>query len=266
MVLTAAFVGLRGTPLTPLSVVFPLFLIVIVVGDTIHMIGRFHDERREGRSPPQAALAALVAVGPACLFTSVTSGAGFLALLFTRMEILHDFGLVTALGIGLWQRSRALTLLSAATAAVLLWTTIPAIGLPDRVPPPAGTSPALRLFDANLHAANPDVASIAEEIRAIGRSARHRHQEPVLADVAVRRRIGRRGEPGQALSYVTCRYAVGGHAADARGGPRLIRCCDGNLCTAGASVDNRDPEAVGRGDTVVPLCDARRFGARGCPP
>jgi endonuclease/exonuclease/phosphatase (EEP) superfamily protein YafD len=70
-----------------------------------------------------------------------------------------------ALGIGLWQRSRTLTLLSAATAAVLLWTTIPAIGLPDRAPP-AGTSPALRLFDANLHAANPDVASIAEEIRA----------------------------------------------------------------------------------------------------
>jgi endonuclease/exonuclease/phosphatase (EEP) superfamily protein YafD len=70
-----------------------------------------------------------------------------------------------ALGIGLRQRSRALSLLSAATAAVLLWTTIPAIGLPDRASP-AGTSPALRLFDANLHAANPDVASIAEEIRA----------------------------------------------------------------------------------------------------
>jgi len=73
-----------------------------------------------------------------------------------------------ALGIGLRQRSRALTLLSAATAAVLLWTTIPAIGLPDRAPPPAGTSPALRLFHANLHAANPDVAAIAEEIRAAG--------------------------------------------------------------------------------------------------
>ena len=71
-----------------------------------------------------------------------------------------------ALGIGLRQRSRALTVLSAATAAVLLWTTIPAIGLPDRAPPPAGTSPAFRLFNANLHAANPDVASIAEEIRA----------------------------------------------------------------------------------------------------
>ena len=69
-----------------------------------------------------------------------------------------------ALGIGLQQRNRALTLLSAATASVLLWTTIPAVGLPDRVPPPAGTSPALRLFNANLHAANPDVAPIAEEI------------------------------------------------------------------------------------------------------
>jgi endonuclease/exonuclease/phosphatase family metal-dependent hydrolase len=71
-----------------------------------------------------------------------------------------------ALGIGLRQRSRALTLLSAATAVVLLWTTIPAIGLPDRAPPPAGTSPALRLFTANLHAANSDVGPIAEEIRA----------------------------------------------------------------------------------------------------
>jgi endonuclease/exonuclease/phosphatase (EEP) superfamily protein YafD len=71
-----------------------------------------------------------------------------------------------ALGIGLWRHSWTLALLSAATAGVFLWTTIPAIGVPGRVPPPAGTSPALRLFNANLRAANPDVGPIAEEIRA----------------------------------------------------------------------------------------------------
>jgi endonuclease/exonuclease/phosphatase (EEP) superfamily protein YafD len=73
-----------------------------------------------------------------------------------------------ALGIGLQQRRSTLALLSAATAGVFLWSTIPAIGVPVRIPPPGGTSPTLRLFDANLHDANPNVARIAEEIRATG--------------------------------------------------------------------------------------------------
>lgn len=71
-----------------------------------------------------------------------------------------------ALGIGLRQRRWTLAVLSAATAVAFLCWTIPAVGVPARVPPPEATSPALRLFNANLHAANPDVAPIAEEIRA----------------------------------------------------------------------------------------------------
>jgi endonuclease/exonuclease/phosphatase family metal-dependent hydrolase len=71
-----------------------------------------------------------------------------------------------ALGIGLLQRRWTLAVLAAATAGALLCSTIPAIGLPAHVPPSGGMSPALRLFNANLHAANPDVAPIAEEIRA----------------------------------------------------------------------------------------------------
>jgi endonuclease/exonuclease/phosphatase family metal-dependent hydrolase len=71
-----------------------------------------------------------------------------------------------ALGIGLRQRRWTLAVLSGATAGAFLWSTIPAIGVPAHVPPPGGTPPALRLFNANLHAANPAVAPIAEEIRA----------------------------------------------------------------------------------------------------
>ena len=71
-----------------------------------------------------------------------------------------------ALGIGLWRRGWTLAVLSAATAATFLWSTVPAVGVRGRAPPPGGASPALRLFDANLHAANPGVAPIAEEIRA----------------------------------------------------------------------------------------------------
>jgi endonuclease/exonuclease/phosphatase family metal-dependent hydrolase len=71
-----------------------------------------------------------------------------------------------ALGIGLRRRSWTLAMLSAGTVGTFLWSTVPAVGVPLPVPPPGGASPALRLFDANLHAANPDVAPIAEEIRA----------------------------------------------------------------------------------------------------
>jgi endonuclease/exonuclease/phosphatase (EEP) superfamily protein YafD len=69
-----------------------------------------------------------------------------------------------ALGIGLQHRRRLLTVVSAATAGVLLFSTLPGLGMPIGTRPPAGTRSTLRLFSANVHFANPDIGRIAEEI------------------------------------------------------------------------------------------------------
>jgi endonuclease/exonuclease/phosphatase family metal-dependent hydrolase len=71
---------------------------------------------------------------------------------------------LVALGIGLQQRRWTLTILSAATAGMFLWSALPGIGVPVRVRPRGETSPLLRLFSANVHSSNPDLGPIAREI------------------------------------------------------------------------------------------------------
>ena len=71
-----------------------------------------------------------------------------------------------AFGIGLWQHRRALTVVSAATAGILLFTALPGLGVPAGARPPAGGVATLRVFSANVYDANPDVGRIAEEIEA----------------------------------------------------------------------------------------------------
>jgi endonuclease/exonuclease/phosphatase (EEP) superfamily protein YafD len=73
---------------------------------------------------------------------------------------------LVALGIGLWHRRRALTVVSAATTGTLLVTALPGLGVPAGARPPAGELAPLRVFSANIYDANPDVGRIAGEIKA----------------------------------------------------------------------------------------------------
>jgi endonuclease/exonuclease/phosphatase family metal-dependent hydrolase len=73
---------------------------------------------------------------------------------------------LVVLGMGLQKRRGPLTIVSAATAGVLVSSTLAGTGLPDRVRPPAGAVPKLRVFSANIHHANPDVGRLAKEILA----------------------------------------------------------------------------------------------------
>jgi endonuclease/exonuclease/phosphatase family metal-dependent hydrolase len=106
-----------------------------------------------------------LAVSAAARLTRLDEAASLLILADGVTPLLVPPALL-ALGIGLRRRSWTLAVLSAGTAGTFLCSTIPAVGVPLPVPPPGETSPALRLFDANLRAANPDVAPIAEEILA----------------------------------------------------------------------------------------------------
>ncbi|PRP96531.1 Membrane protein YdfJ [Enhygromyxa salina] len=77
---------------------------VIAVADAIHVVARYHEERRADPSPAhrdEAIVRACSRVGLACLLTSVTTAAGFASLAVADMPILRGFGLYAALGIGL---------------------------------------------------------------------------------------------------------------------------------------------------------------------
>jgi predicted RND superfamily exporter protein len=94
-----ALLGVRDKPLNMLTSVLPVLLMAIGIADSVHLLHRFYEERRAGSPPREAALTAGIRVGAACLFASMTTAVGFVALLTTRLHILHDFGLVAGFGV-----------------------------------------------------------------------------------------------------------------------------------------------------------------------
>jgi predicted RND superfamily exporter protein len=101
--------GWTGEPIGLLNQVFTTLIPVIAIADAVHMVSRFHEERRR-RGPPgsrlssedntEAVIEAMAQVGGACLLTSVTTAVGFLSLGLASMPILRSFGVYAALGIG----------------------------------------------------------------------------------------------------------------------------------------------------------------------
>lgn len=101
---TAMLVGIMGwagEPIGLLNQVYFTLLPVIAVADAIHMVARFHEQRRaDPKLEPHAAIVgACSQVGVACLLTSLTTAAGFASLAVAEMPILRSFGLWAALGV-----------------------------------------------------------------------------------------------------------------------------------------------------------------------
>lgn len=124
--ITAGIATLLGEAITPLSVAYPILLLVIGIGDGLHFLTRYHEERLAGKTYRSAAIETGKTVGGACFLTSFTSAIGFASLTFTDMPILHGFGLLTAIGI--------------MVAFVVLLTVVPA-GLALSDSPPVSMSP-----------------------------------------------------------------------------------------------------------------------------
>jgi predicted RND superfamily exporter protein len=113
---TAMLVGIMGwmgEPIGLLNQSYFTLLPVIAVADAIHMIARFHAERRRPEhehadefasgldARGQAIVRACSQVGLACFLTSLTTAAGFASLATATMPILRAFGLYAALGVSL---------------------------------------------------------------------------------------------------------------------------------------------------------------------
>ncbi len=96
---TVGLMAALGVPVTWLSTALPVVLAVVCVGDTVHLVARFDLRRAEGLAPGDAAAAAVRDVGRACLYTSLTTAAGFLSLLTSQVELVRDLGLPVGLGV-----------------------------------------------------------------------------------------------------------------------------------------------------------------------
>lgn len=93
--------GALGHRVNLMTVLLPIILILLGIMDAMHVINERNRLRTATSTAHTDALQALQNVFAPCLFTMLTTVAGFLALLSCPMAILQDFGVFAALGIAL---------------------------------------------------------------------------------------------------------------------------------------------------------------------
>ncbi|WP_347159398.1 efflux RND transporter permease subunit [Pontibacter chitinilyticus] len=97
--LTLGIYGALGYRLNLMTTLLPIIIILLGIMDVLHVLNERTQLTSDQFEPKEAALAALTHVFRPCLFTSLTTMAGFLALSVSPMAILQTFGMFAALGI-----------------------------------------------------------------------------------------------------------------------------------------------------------------------
>ncbi|OIQ34688.1 MAG: hypothetical protein BM555_04265 [Crocinitomix sp. MedPE-SWsnd] len=93
------FMGTVGEPINLILTVLPSIIFVVAMSDVMHLVSKFLEELRSGRSKEDAVKTAYKEVGKATLLTSLTTAVGFLTLLFVDMQPVQAFGIYTAIGV-----------------------------------------------------------------------------------------------------------------------------------------------------------------------
>ncbi|MBI3133782.1 MAG: MMPL family transporter [Bacteroidetes bacterium] len=122
MVWVVGFMVLVNQPINLVLTVLPSIIFVVAMSDVIHLVSKFLDEIRTGKTKTDAVKTAYKEVGLATLMTSVTTAIGFITLLTVNMEPVKDFGIYTAIGVML-----AFTLAYTVLPGLLLFTKTPKI-------------------------------------------------------------------------------------------------------------------------------------------
>lgn len=99
MLWIVGYMALSGQPINLVLTVLPSIIFVVAMSDVIHLVSKYMDELRFGRTKKEAILIAYKEVGLATLMTSVTTAIGFITLLTVNMEPIQDFGVYTAVGV-----------------------------------------------------------------------------------------------------------------------------------------------------------------------
>ena len=94
-----AVMVVRGQAITIINSMVPTMIMIIGVGDSIHMFECFADHARVNRKKDAAVRAMFGDMAVPCLLTSLTTIGGLLALETARIEALREFGLNVALGV-----------------------------------------------------------------------------------------------------------------------------------------------------------------------
>ena len=90
--------ALMGGTMNLVLAVFPPLILVVAIGDSIHLLCRYQFHVRQN-SPQAAVLQAVRDVWKPCLMTSLTTAVGFGSLALSKFSPVRSFGLLAMLGI-----------------------------------------------------------------------------------------------------------------------------------------------------------------------
>jgi hypothetical protein len=88
-----------GESFNILNNIIPLLILIIGISDSIHLISRYAEEIRAGRTTIEAARNTLSTMAAACFMTSFTTAVGFATLAVSHTELLQRFGITAAVGV-----------------------------------------------------------------------------------------------------------------------------------------------------------------------
>ena len=98
---TLGLMGYVGVPLSVIGNIMPIILISMGIADGIHVLTRYREELSSESDKWKSLTRTVVAVGLACLLTSITTMVGFGSLYTSSLRMIKDFGLFTAIGVGI---------------------------------------------------------------------------------------------------------------------------------------------------------------------
>ncbi|MBT8193088.1 MAG: MMPL family transporter [Acidimicrobiia bacterium] len=88
-----------GREVDIVTVIVPIFVIVMGSADGLHFVTHFQEEAESSRDVVHRVQSALAHVGVPMILTTISTAAGFLSLLFTNVQPIQQLGLFTAIGI-----------------------------------------------------------------------------------------------------------------------------------------------------------------------
>jgi len=95
----AGFVGLTGTPLNVMAMLFPVLMLIVGISDVVHFFSKYNDELHLGNSKEASMHTAVREIGWATFLTSLTTSVGFLSLVFSKIQPIREFGMLAAAGV-----------------------------------------------------------------------------------------------------------------------------------------------------------------------
>lgn len=98
---TMGTMALIGVPMYTISTMLPVILVAVGIGDSVHFLSNYYNKVLEDpyKNSNEIVLEVMQGLSKPLMTTSLTTGIGFMALLFAEMPPFKLFGLFTVLGI-----------------------------------------------------------------------------------------------------------------------------------------------------------------------